>query len=98
MNRAIRIVKLIFLALALLLCLAIPVIGLTSTALGWEGQCYGFTNGQWNCSWWEYAWSEMFWASMLFIPFLFLTSLVWLAISAVQFVAAVLEKRKNAQK
>lgn len=95
MNRTIRIIKLVFLALALLLCLAIPVIGLVSTAASWDGICYGFTDGQVPCSWWEYARNEMFWASMLFIPFLFIVSLVWIAISAVQFVAARLEKRKN---
>lgn len=98
MNRTIRIIKLVFLALALLLCLAIPVIGLVSTATSWDGICYGFTDGQTPCSWWEYARTEMFWALMIFIPFIFITSLVWIAISAVQFVAAQLEKRKNSPK
>ncbi len=95
MNRTIRIIKLVFLALALLLCLAIPIIGLVSTVTSWDGICYGFTDGQTPCSWWEYARTEMFWALMIFIPFIFITSLVWIVISAVQFVAAQLEKRKN---
>lgn len=95
MNRTIRIIKLVFLALALLLCLAIPVIGLVSTAASWDGICYGFTDGQVPCSWWEYARNEMFWASMLFIPFLFITSLVWIAMAIVQFVHSWWQKRKQ---
>jgi len=95
MNRTIRIIKLVFLALALLLCLAIPVIGLVSTAASWDGICYGFTDGQVPCSWWEYARTEMFWALMIFIPFIFITSLVWIAMAIVQFVHSWWQKRKQ---
>jgi hypothetical protein len=86
--RAFRIIKLVFLAASLLLCLAIPVAGLISTATGWEGICYGFSDGQHNCPWWEYAGMEMFWTSFLFVPLLFVAALVWLVMAVAQFVLA----------
>ena len=95
MQRAFRIIKLIFLGISVLLCLAIPVAGLISTATSWEGICYGFTDGQHSCSWWEYARNEMFWASFLFIPLLFATSLVWITIAVIQFVMGRLNKKKE---
>lgn len=88
MTRAFRIIKLVFLVAGILLCLAIPVTGLVSTATGWEGICYGFTDGQHACPWWEYAGTEMFWASFLFIPLLFGAAIVWLLIAALQFIVA----------
>jgi hypothetical protein len=96
-NRIFRLVKLIFLVASLLLCLAIPVAGLVSTAVGWEGICYGFTDGQAACPWWEYARNEMFWASFIFIPLLFMASLVWMVMSAIQFVAARAQKREQTE-
>ena len=95
MNRAFRIIKLIFLVVDILLCLVIPVAGIVSAATGWDGICYGFTDGQHNCSWWEYAGIEMFWASFLFIPLLFGAAVVWLLMSAVQFVMAMVKKRRE---
>jgi hypothetical protein len=95
MNRTIRIIKLIFLAIVLLLCLAVPVVGLVSTATTWQGTCHGFTDGQWPCPWWEYAQTEIFWALMIFIPVLFILSLAWIGMAFVQFVFAQLEKRKK---
>ena len=97
MNRIFRIIKMVFLILGILLCLAIPVAGIISTATGWEGICYGFTDGQHNCSWWEYAGTEIFWASFLFIPLLFGAAVIWLAMSAVQFILAIVKKRKQTQ-
>jgi hypothetical protein len=97
MSRAFRLIKLFFLGASILLCLAIPVAGLVSTAVGWEGICYGFTDGQAACPWWEYAFNEMFWASFLFIPLLFIASLVWMGIAAVQFVAARTQKSKKSE-
>ena len=94
-TRIFRIIKLIFLILSILLCLAIPVAGIISTITGWEGICYGFTDGQHDCSWWEYATTEMFWASFLFIPLLFAAAVIWLVISAVQFILAMLKKRRE---
>jgi hypothetical protein len=94
MNRAFRIIKLIFLGISVLLCLAIPVAGLVSTATSWEGICYGFTDGQHECSWWEYAGAEMFWASFLFVPLLFVASVVWIVIAAIQLVMEKVKKRK----
>jgi hypothetical protein len=94
-TRAFRIIKLVFLVAGILLCLAIPVAGLVSTATGWEGICYGFTDGQHACPWWEYAGTEMFWASFLFIPLLFLAGVVWLGMAGVQFAAAKMQKRKK---
>ena len=85
-SRAFRIIKLVFLAASILLCLAIPVAGLVSTATGWHGTCQGSHGDQYACPWWKYAATEMFWASFLFIPLLFAASLVWLAMAAVQFV------------
>lgn len=95
MNRAFRIIKLIFLGIALLLCIAIPIVGLASTAASWNGTCYGFTDGEWPCSWWEFAGGEIFWASMIFIPFLFILSLAWIGMAAAQFILAQVEKRKK---
>jgi len=95
MNRAFRIIKLVFLVLGILLCLAIPVAGIVSAATTWEGICYGFTDGQHACSWWEYAGNEMFWASFLFIPLLFVATIVWLGIAGIQFVIARVQKRKE---
>ena len=95
MNRAFRIIKLIFLILGILLCLAIPIVGLVSTATTFHGICYGFTDGQSQCAWWEYARNEMFWVSFLFAPFLFLASIVWIIMAAVQFIVGMKEKRKK---
>ncbi len=95
-NRTFRLIKLVFLGASVLLCLAIPVAGLVSTAGGWEGVCYGLTDGQAACPWWEYALNEMFWASFIFIPLLFMASLVWIGIAAVQFVTAKVRSRKAA--
>jgi hypothetical protein len=94
-NRIFCIIKLIFLVIGILLCLAIPVAGIVSAATSWEGICYGFTDGQHDCSWWEYARTEMFWASFLFIPLLFGATLVWLLMSAVQFIMAMVKKRRE---
>jgi len=88
-------IKLIFLVLSILLCLAIPVAGLVSTATSWEGICYGFTDGQHVCPWWEYAGTEMFWASFLFIPLLFGAAVVWLGMAATQFIMVKVQKRKE---
>lgn len=95
MIRAFRFIKLIFLVAAILLCLGIPVAGLVSTVTGWEGICYGFTDGQHACPWWEYAGMEMFWASFLFIPLLFGAAIVWLGMAAVQFLIVQAQKRKE---
>jgi hypothetical protein len=92
MDRAFRIIKLIFLILGLLLLLAIPVSGLISTVANYSGICHGFTDGQVPCPWEQYALNEMFWASFLFIPFLLLATLVWLGMSLVQFIAGLREK------
>jgi len=95
MQRTFRIIKLIFLGLSILLCLAIPIVGIVSTAIGWEGICYGFTDSQHDCPWWEYAGMEMFWTSFLFIPLLFAASIVWLVIALIQFVLEEVNKRKQ---
>ena len=95
MNRAFRIIKLIFLIAGILLCLAIPVAGLVSTATSWEGICYGITDSQHPCPWWEYAGVEMFWASFLFIPLLFGAAVIWLGMAVIQFAIAQVRKRKQ---
>jgi hypothetical protein len=96
-KRAFRIIKLIFLVISILLCLAIPVAGAVSTITSWEGVCYGFTDGQHDCPWWEFAGTEMFWASFLFIPLLFGAVVFWLLIAALQFIMAKVQKRKQTQ-
>jgi hypothetical protein len=93
--RAFRIIKLVFLIASMLLCLAIPVAGLVSTVTGWEGICYGFTDGQHDCPWWEYAGTEMLWTSFLFVPLLFVATLVWLGMAGLQFVVAKVQKRRG---
>ena len=95
MTRVFRIIKLIFLVACILLCLAIPMAGLVSTMTGWEGLCYGFTDGQHNCPWWEYAGREMFWASFTFVPLLFVAAVVWLIMAALQFIMASVRKQKE---
>jgi hypothetical protein len=95
MQRVFRIIKLVFLGLSVLLFLAIPVAGIISTATGWEGICYGFTDGQHDCPWWEYARNEMFWASFIFIPLLFAASLVWIVIAVIQFVMERVKKKET---
>jgi len=98
MKRAFRTIKLIFLGISILLCLAIPIVGLISTTTSWEGICYGFTDGQHDCPWWEYAGTEMFWASFAFIPLLFVASLVWIAIAIIQFMIGRVERIKSTRK
>jgi len=95
MQRTFRIIKLIFLGLSILLCLAIPTAGIVSTVTSWEGICYGFTDSQHDCPWWEYAGTEMFWTSFLFIPLLFAASIVWMVIALIQFVMEKVNKRKQ---
>ena len=95
MHRTFRIVKLIFLLAGILLLIAIPIVGLVSTTHSYQGVCLDPVNGEHPCTWMQYAGNEMFWASFIFIPFLFLASVVWLGMSAVQFVAQMRQKRKE---
>ena len=94
MNRIFRIIKLVFLVIGILLCLAIPVAGIVSTLTSWEGICEG-ANGLYACPWWKFAGNEMLWMSFLFIPLLFGAAVIWLVMSAVQFVKAMVKKRKE---
>jgi hypothetical protein len=96
MNKTFRIIKLILLGLSILFCLAIPIMGLASTAVNYHGTCYGFTDGQSPCTWWEFAKNETFWSSFILIPLLLLASVVWLIMAAVQFIAEMKQKRKDA--
>jgi len=95
MNRVFRIIKLIFLVLGILLCLAIPIIGLVSTATTYHGICSGFTDGQSPCTWMEYARNQMFWSLFIFIPLFFLASVVWLIMAAVQFIVEMKQMKKG---
>ena len=95
MQRTFRIIKLIFLVTGILLLVAIPIVGLVSTANGYQGVCLDAANGEHPCTWMQYAGNEMFWAFFIFIPFLFLASIVWLGMSAVQFVVEMRKKRKE---
>ena len=93
MERVFRLLKRITLIAGLLLLLAVPASGLISTARNYAGVCYGFTDGQAPCPWWQYAVNEMFWASFIFIPFLALATLLWLGMSAAQFIASLIQKK-----
>jgi hypothetical protein len=93
MSRIFRISRNIFLGIALLASLSIPVMGLVSTATGWHGICYGFTDGQWPCGWWEYARNEMFWASFIAVPVLLVGLVPWLGMTFIQ--AIVSSKNKH---
>ena len=93
MNRIFRIIKLIFLGVSILLCLAIPVAGIVSTLTGWDGICDS-KDGLHDCPWWEYAGFEMLWVSFLYIPLLFGAGVVWLVMAAAQFIVAKARKYK----
>lgn len=95
MTRVFRIIKLTFLVISILLCLAIPVAGIFSTVKNWEGACQGFNQDETACPWWEYAGTEMFWAAFVFIPLLFGAGVVWLVMAAAQFINAKMRKQKN---
>ncbi len=92
MNRVLRIITRLFLVVGFLLLLVIPVSGLISAALHWEGVCAGPDGVQTACSWWKYASNEMFWGIFIFIPFLFLAAVVFLGMSLLQFAASLVEK------
>ena len=93
-TRIFRIIKLIFLVISIMLCLAIPVTGLVSTIRGWEGFCDS-ANGLFACPWWKFAGNEMLWMLFLFIPLLFAAAVIWLAMAAWQFIMARVQKRKE---
>ena len=96
MQHAFRVIKLIFLGISILLCLAIPVAGIVSTINGWDGICDG-KDGLHDCPWWEYAGLEMLWVSFLYIPLLFGAGVVWLVMAALQFIGEKIKKRKHTQ-
>ena len=96
MQHIFQIIKLIFLGISILLCLAIPVAGIVSTLNGWNGICDG-KDGLHDCPWWEYAGFEMLWVSFLFIPLLFGAGVVWLVMAALQFIREKIKKRKQTQ-
>ncbi|HNH03243.1 MAG TPA: hypothetical protein PLD33_00025 [Anaerolineales bacterium] len=75
--KTLRMINGIFLGLSLCFALAIPILGIGSATINWNGICYGFTDGQVPCSWWEYTQNEMFWASFIFLPLLVMTLLMW---------------------
>jgi len=95
MRRTFRIIKLIFLVTGILLLIAIPIVGLVSTAKTYQGVCLDSAKGEHPCTWMQYAGNEMFWTTFIFIPFLFLASIAWLGMSAVQFIAEMRQKRKE---
>ena len=95
MNRAFRILKLIFLITGLLLLIAIPVSGLISTAVNWHGSCEKGAQEPGPCSWGEYALQEMFWSIFIFIPFLFLATLLLLGLSIIQFITSLVKKHRQ---
>ena len=94
MQRTIRIIKLIFLGISILLCLAIPLVGLVSTATSWQGVCES-ASGIHDCPWWQFAGNEMLWTSFLFIPLLFFAALVWIVMAVIQFIMDRVSKKKT---
>lgn len=95
--KTIRRMNLVFLGVSLCLLLAIPVTGIRSAVLNWNGMCYGFTDSQWECPFWEFAKNEMFWASFLFVPPLAVVIGTWLVIHLVRlWISASEQWHKNA--
>ena len=63
-----RIVFLVMIVLTLLTILAPLILGLASAVYTYQGMCYGFTDGSWDCSWQEYVSDQVFWSALLDIP------------------------------
>lgn len=62
----------IFIALivfTILIASAPFTLGLGSMAFTFEGKCYGFTDGVWECPWYEYAAMQIFYSGVFAIPF-----------------------------
>jgi phosphotransferase system glucose/maltose/N-acetylglucosamine-specific IIC component len=95
MSRAFRIIKLVFLVLGLLLLLAIPVTGLISAAVHYEGVCERQAGEPSPCSWWQYAVNEMFWVMFIFIPYFFAAAVAWTGMSLVQFIQTMVRKYRS---
>jgi hypothetical protein len=96
MERTFRRIKRLLLIIGLVLLLVVPVSGVVSAALHWQGFC---TPGPGvvliECSWMEYAFQEMFWALFIFIPYLFVVVVVLLGMTLIQFIAALRGRRER---
>jgi hypothetical protein len=71
----------IFIALivfTILIASAPFTLGLGSTAFTYEGKCYGFTDGVWECPWYEYAAMQIFWSGLFTLPFAVYLFSCWL--------------------
>ncbi len=97
MSRAFRIIKLVFLVLGLLLLLAVPVTGLISAAVHWDGLCEGQAGEPSPCSWWEFAVKEMFWVMFIFIPYFFAAAVAWTGMSLAQFIQSLVRKYRTSK-
>jgi len=95
MERAFRIIKRITLLIGLLLLLAVAVIGVVSALTNWQGVCDDVSGGQIACTRLQFALREMFWGAFLFIPYFFIATLAYLGMSLAQFIASLVQKRRQ---
>ncbi len=95
--KAVRIINWVFMALTLCFALAIPVLGIGSAAVNWNGTCYGFTDSQWACPFWEFAQNEMFWASFIFTPLTMMTLGMWGVLTMIRWGMRLYWKTKSIQ-
>lgn len=78
--------RIIFITMAVISFLLIQaplILGFVFAVLSYHGECYGFTDGSWPCSWGEYVSDQVFWSALLEIPlsvYLFTTWLVALGL------------------
>jgi len=93
MHKFLKIARATILVLIILILFAISAIAILSTALSWDGTCYGFTDGSWACSWTEYAKNEMGWMAIFSIFPLFLLGISWILLTIIHFYT----KRKRAE-
>jgi hypothetical protein len=74
----------ILLIIILLILVAIPTIAAYFTITGWDGICYGFTDGSWACPWTEYFGNQLGYAFVFaFLPLIFVGGF-WLALTIIQ--------------
>ncbi len=67
-----------------LILIAIPIIAAYFTITGWEGMCYGFTDGSWACPWTEFFTNQLGYVFVFaFLPLIFVGGF-WLAMTIIQ--------------
>ena len=95
MERTFRLVKRLFLFLFLLLLVAVLVTGIVSAFSNYQGLCDEAAGGQVSCTRAQFALRETFWAAFLFTPFFFIAAIVYLGMSFAQFIASLVNRRRQ---